>query len=563
VSDYTADRLPEDFDSGALYDELKRIEDAMRGRQSFSLANLDALGVEPAKPQEYDIVAADGDNWNPGSGSGLYVYLNGTWEPLVTNAQQTAFGEASVAQPRPVVQLQFPYAINPEIVETRTNNGAVTVDANRAKLSTGAGANQLAQMLSRAPIKYNPGQGGLVRFTGVFTTGVANSQQLIGIGDSGDGYFFGYNGADFGVMRRSGGNPEVREFQVTTASTTAEDITITLDGDANTVTVTNSANVTTTANEIAADAGWGNLGSGWKAVADGDTVVFESFDAAAHDGAYSITATSAAGTYSQTLDSTAPTDSWVTQANWSDDQGDNTKHLPTMDWTKGNVFQIRYQWLGYGLISFYVEHAADGDWVLVHKMAYANANTLPSVQNPTLPLCAMVANTSNTSDIVLYTSSMAGFSEGLEAPAPVSHGTQATLSIDTAVEVPIISLHCRHLFQSKLNRTRAKLTYVSVTNESGKPAVVHFDVNTTLRDAAFTNLETATSIIATDTAATKTTGGDNQFSVALPSGTVQVIPLVLLNFFIHPGDTMTISGAQTSGGTASVVTVSLNFEEHF
>ena len=58
-----------------------------------------------------------------------------------------------------------------------------------AHLSTGAAANSSAQILSKEPIKYNPGQGGLVRFTGIFTIGVANSTQLIGIGDSGDGYF--------------------------------------------------------------------------------------------------------------------------------------------------------------------------------------------------------------------------------------------------------------------------------------------------------------------------------------------------------------------------------------
>lgn len=221
--------------------------------------------------------------------------------PVDPGLQKSAFGELSIAQLEPVVQLQFPYNINSEIVNDHSNNGSLSVDNNRLKASTGAAANQSAVMFSRVPIKYNPGQGGLVRFTGIFTTGVAGSSQTIGIGDAGDGYFFGYDGVDFGILRREAGNVEVRSLQITTASTTAENITITLDGDANTVTVTNSGNVTTTVNEIVADTGWADLGSGWTAHAEGDTIVFQSYDTAAHEGAYSITATTAAGTYTQDL----------------------------------------------------------------------------------------------------------------------------------------------------------------------------------------------------------------------------------------------------------------------
>lgn len=234
-----------------------------------------------------------------------------------------------------------------------------------------------------------------------------------------------------------------------------------------------------------------------------------------------------------------------------------------MDWTKGNVFQIRYQWLGFGLVSFYVENPSNGDWVLVHKIEYANAYTVPSIRNPTLPLCLAATNTTNTTDILLYTSSMAGFIEGKAAPAPIKHGTSATLSISGTTEVPILTLHNQHLFQGEINRARIKLTFVSITNESGKPAIIHFDVNPVLTDADFSPLEADTSIMDVDTAATAISGGDNQFSVALPSGAVQIIPIKELDFNIDPLTTFTIAGAQTAGGTASVVTVSVNWEELF
>jgi hypothetical protein len=39
-------------------------------------------GQEPKKPREGMIVAADGTNWNPGGGKGIYAYLTGAWVKL-------------------------------------------------------------------------------------------------------------------------------------------------------------------------------------------------------------------------------------------------------------------------------------------------------------------------------------------------------------------------------------------------------------------------------------------------------------------------------------------------
>lgn len=47
-------------------------------RQSFFVFSL----VAPDKPREGMIRLADGTNWNPGSGIGLYQYLGGVWVKL-------------------------------------------------------------------------------------------------------------------------------------------------------------------------------------------------------------------------------------------------------------------------------------------------------------------------------------------------------------------------------------------------------------------------------------------------------------------------------------------------
>ena len=39
-------------------------------------------GEAPDKPREWMIRCADGVNWNPGHGAGLYQYRSGVWHPL-------------------------------------------------------------------------------------------------------------------------------------------------------------------------------------------------------------------------------------------------------------------------------------------------------------------------------------------------------------------------------------------------------------------------------------------------------------------------------------------------
>lgn len=38
--------------------------------------------AEPEKIQDGMVVVADGTDWNPGSGAGLYINLSGTWTKL-------------------------------------------------------------------------------------------------------------------------------------------------------------------------------------------------------------------------------------------------------------------------------------------------------------------------------------------------------------------------------------------------------------------------------------------------------------------------------------------------
>lgn len=59
--------------------EYQKISDFLEGVLTKEIPE---LSKEPLKPRERMIVAADGIQWNPGSGKGIYTYLNGKWLPL-------------------------------------------------------------------------------------------------------------------------------------------------------------------------------------------------------------------------------------------------------------------------------------------------------------------------------------------------------------------------------------------------------------------------------------------------------------------------------------------------
>ena len=77
---YTPEPPGEFAGSVYIYRELLRISTALgliaEGRF------LEIRAAEPSKPREGMLVVADGTNWNPGSGKGLYERKNGSWSKL-------------------------------------------------------------------------------------------------------------------------------------------------------------------------------------------------------------------------------------------------------------------------------------------------------------------------------------------------------------------------------------------------------------------------------------------------------------------------------------------------
>jgi hypothetical protein len=65
-----------------LREELERIADAMQS--PVAMLTLDILHAAPDRlpADRVPIVYADGTDWNPGAGAGVYAYHSGAWNKL-------------------------------------------------------------------------------------------------------------------------------------------------------------------------------------------------------------------------------------------------------------------------------------------------------------------------------------------------------------------------------------------------------------------------------------------------------------------------------------------------
>lgn len=381
---------------------------------------------------------------------------------IVQPLQTTAFGELSVSNLTPRIQLQFPYTINSDSVNTTTTgSGTVTHSAPFAVCSTTAATNSSANLSSKNNLHYRTGEGGSCLFTAVFTTGVANSIQEVGLGDAVNGLFFGYNGSTFSINLRN--------------------------------------------NSV---------------------------------------------------------DGYIPQSSWNKDKmnGSGSSGM-TLDPTKGNVFKIQYQWLGFGNINFFVENQFTGSFVLVHQISYSNQNTVTSVTNPSMPLWIKVSNTTNNTNIVVKVPSMACFVEGNVVDLGLVNSISNAKS-GVTTQVNVLTIQNKSTFNSIPNKKFVQPLNLSIANTSNADATFKLILNTTLGGTpSYTDISTATSVVSFDVAGTTISGGRVLGTYYLNGNTNSQIRVDYIPMNLNNSDILTISA--TSSGAAIVASAAITWSEQF
>lgn len=499
------------------------------------------------------------------------------------HAPRLPFGSVHVENLNPIFQSDPVYGINPyEVIKTTGNSaspagattGAATGTSNLFKCSTGTTAYSFASIQSKKRLRYRAGQGVVGRFTALWSAPVANSTVVAGFGTSESGYYFGYDGTTFGILHSTGGVREIQTLTITTASTATDDYQITLAGTSYTVTATNNGSTTKTAYEISQ-----GTYAGWKAQARGATVVFLADSAIDKTGTFSVAqagaVTPAAGSFVETLAGAAPSNNWIPQTTWNGDKLDGTGASGvTLDKTKGNVFQIDIQYLGFGDVSFKIETSLTGnnpDFVTVHTLKQNNTRTSTSVNQPAFPFTMAAYSAGSTTDVSVSVGSFAGFIEGekkLTGPRmSFSVETNGYVGSTAATYYPLFTIRNDYTHSHNGNTERANQSVVyplsiSCSHDDATPVTFFLIRNAALQGTpSFTRYDSS-SCLYWDTAATTcsfTNNGQKQFALCLGQSNGGAFrfedELDLL-----PGETLTLA-ARAVTGTATYVIASLNTRE--
>lgn len=129
-----------------------------------------------------------------------------------------------------------------------------------------------------------------------------------------------------------------------------------------------------------------------------------------------------------------------------------------LDITKGNVYQIKYQWLGFGIIIFSVENNNEGELEIFHRIQYSNNNTEVSILNPSLPFRWEVANITNTGQTTLKTASAMAAVEGKRLYPNKLYSATA--------DETNLTIRNRRYFNNIKNRTEIFLNSITLVNNA-------------------------------------------------------------------------------------------------
>lgn len=220
----------------------------------------------------------------------------------------------------------------------------------------------------------------------------------------------------------------------------------------------------------------------------------------------------------------SPVEETVNQASWNSDvmDGTGTSNI-NLDVTDGSFYQITYQWLGYGIITFLI------NGYIVHRFTTYNIRPEPFMRTGQLPLSWEVVNTgASTGSSMTYVCGNIVL-EGGDEPANITYSAfNTTDQLITPVERPILSIRPALTYNSITNRMLMIPNSLIVSNEGGRSGY-RLVMNSSLTGASWSSVN-ANSGMEFDTSATSGTGGETLFRGFLP-GTSEVSHSVDLTKF--------------------------------
>lgn len=265
-------------------------------------------------------------------------------------------------------------------------------------------------------------------------------------------------------------------------------------------------------------------------------------------------------------------DTWVAQTAWNGDVCDGTG-VSRFNWNKqfGNVMMIKYPYLGYGDIDFYVLDPLNG-WVLCHTIRYPNTTVSTQLSNPSVFFYAQNLNAGATTNLALYVGSVGMFVSGARSYLSSPHWAYDNNKTGVTAETVIFSLRNATTYNGVTNRSLVRLQSLSLGGESASQTVVarlrigatvggspsFATINGTTGDGGVT-VTSGNSAVSADTAGTTSTGGNLIWNTCLATPGNVAIDLTPFDLFVAPGEILTVGGFSTT--SASRISATLNWAE--
>ena len=497
----------------------------------------------------------------------------------------SSFGELYGVQLRPMVEMDFIYGINSNQVNTVIKGSgsevvASTTNRSHLEITAGSSDNSSAQLSSIDIANYRPGQGVDIRFTAIFDTPINNSEQIIGVGSEDDGYFFGYNGSNFGLLKRFGGKRRIEKIIFSGVASATDTVELTLDDVTTDIKITTGLNLPNTAYEfsnggVEPSINFADFGEGWETRVNGNSVYFIALTAGVRNGAYNYDHRDSGLTaqLSTDLSGNPASDVWILSTSWNVDKADGASILPAIDFQKGNVYRITYQSLGYGSINYYIENPINGLFQLVHQIGYSNTETNASIANPkqSLYIKSKKKTGASTDLVTMKVPSMCAL---LSGNYPRNYSTRnlytrsLSLSLNADTENSIITFRNKLVYNSIQSTAKIILQSFSLTNTSSNIMLLKLYKNAVIDKGTpgvtWTDISTNSIIQYSEVQAALVSGtGIQIYGVNINKTETYFNNLFDFNISIYPGETLTITltNLENSSITNAITVVTLNWVE--
>jgi len=241
---------------------------------------------------------------------------------------------------------------------------------------------------------------------------------------------------------------------------------------------------------------------------------------------------------------------WTSQSDWNG--------VPvSWDATKGSPVMIKYPYLGYGNIMFYIQNR------LAHSIQYANTTSAVQLSNPNMYFYGEVVNTGNTTNLISYAGSVGIFLSGKRSYVGSPMWSMVNTKSSVTTETNIITFKNATSYNGMTNHSVMRLTGVSLSSSAASGLTTYrFRLNSSLGGSpSYTTINGTTanggatitsgnSAVSYDVAGTTVTGGLMLSSYVYDNPDGKEIDLMDKNITLSPGDTLTISA--TSSATSEI-----------